>query len=139
MQRYLLDTHILVWALSKNEYLNKNIREGIEYFQNSYFVSMEVLHELVTLIQYGDIRLKLSIIDIIAYLAYYNISIFPTTLNHLKVLEKLPVLNINGKEHKDPTDRLLIAQAMAEKMILISADQKFPDYATQKGFHLLEN
>ena len=139
MQQYLLDTHILAWALSKNDLLNKNIREGIEYFQSSYFVSMEVLHELVTLIQYGDIKLKLSIVDIIAYLACYNISILPTTLDHLKALEKLPVLKINGKEHKDVTDRLLIAQAIAEKMILISADQKFPDYVTCKGFYLLEN
>ncbi len=49
MKRFLLDTQILVWFLNEDKKLNKNISEDISFFQNNYFVSIETLHEIITL------------------------------------------------------------------------------------------
>ena len=48
---YLLDTHILIWALENTQKLNKNVKEDIEYFQCPFYVSVASLHEIIFLIQ----------------------------------------------------------------------------------------
>jgi PIN domain nuclease of toxin-antitoxin system len=57
-------------------------------------------------------------------LIYQDFQLLPVELSHLKVLSVLPVF----QKHKDPFDRLLIAQAMSENLSLISCDSKFKDY-----------
>jgi len=139
MKKFLLDTHIIVWFLSGDKRLNGHIEHSIRYFQDSYFVSIEALHEVVTLQELGNkIDLDFSIEQIAEMLETYNIKILPIDIKHLKTLEKLSVPKINGKEHHDPSDRVMIAQAITEKMIIISNDKKFP-YYKDKGFNLIEN
>jgi PIN domain nuclease of toxin-antitoxin system len=57
-------------------------------------------------------------------LIYQDFQLLPVELSHLKFLSVLPVF----QKHKDPFDRLLIAQAMSENLSLISCDSKFKDY-----------
>jgi PIN domain nuclease of toxin-antitoxin system len=136
---YLLDTHILIWLLDvDDDSLNKNIREDIDYFQHSYYVSVESLREIVILQSLKKIDLKDSIYKIISLLTERQIKIVPVEVNHIKELEKLPTLKINGKTHEDPFDRLLIAQSIAEKYTIISSDAKFPSYKDY-GLRLLVN
>lgn len=139
MREYLLDTHILIWLLTDNRFLDKNIREDIEYFQHPYFVSVESLREIVILRSLGKIAISYNLNEIIAFLAKWQINIIPVEINHIKKLEKLPVLTIGGKTHDDPFDRLLIAQAIANKYTLISSDRKFPFYTESCGLKLLIN
>ena len=61
-------------------------------------------------------------------LVYQDFRILTVELSHLKALSELPLL----KKHKDPFDRLLIAQAISEKVTIISCDSKFKDYAVDK-------
>ena len=138
MQKYLLDTHIVIWWLTEDNRLDNTVSYNIKYFLYDYYVSIEALHEIVTLQTIGKVNLKLTIEQIVASLEQYNIKVLPIEVKHLKNLEKLSVVQINGKEHHDPSDRLMIAQTIAEKMILISADKKFPFYK-DRGFYLLEN
>ena len=49
MRRYLLDTHIIVWFLTENKQLNSDVEYDITYFQYDYYVSIEALHEIITL------------------------------------------------------------------------------------------
>ena len=136
MRGYLLDTHILIWLLSKDDRLNKYIREDIEYFQYPYYVSVESFREIVMLRHLKKISISLE--RAISYLQQFQMTLMPIGLNHVKELEKLPELTFDGEKHNDPFDRMLIAQAIAEKFTLISADGKFPFYK-KHGLKLLEN
>ena len=139
MKKFLLDTHIIVWFLSGNKRLNNNVEYSIRYFQDTYYVSIEALHEIVTLQELGNkIDFDFDIEQIAEMLETYNIKILPIEIKHLKALEKLTVPRINGKEHHDPSDRIMIAQTIAEKMIMISNDKKFPHYK-DRDFYLFEN
>ncbi len=138
MTRYLLDTHIAVWFLLNDKKLSKSIREEIEYFQDVYFVSVVSLQEIVLLKRSRKIETTWSLNKIIALLENYNIAILDLTPQHIRAYETLSTPSINGKQHDDPFDRLLIAQSIAEKMTLISADQKFPFYQ-DRGFKLRGN
>ncbi len=138
MTRYLLDTHIAVWFLLNDKKLSKSIREEIEYFQDVYSVSVVSLQEIVLLKRSRKIETTWSLNKIIALLENYNIAILDLTPQHIRAYETLSTPSINGKQHDDPFDRLLIAQSIAEKMTLISADQKFPFYQ-DRGFKLRGN
>lgn len=138
MTRYLLDTHIAIWFLLGNSKLAKNIREEIEYFQDIYFVSVVSLQEIVLLKKIQRIRTDMSLQKIIELLKNYNIGILELNSRHIETYETLSSPIINGKQHDDPFDRLLISQSIADKMTLISADKKFPFYK-DRGFKLREN
>jgi len=135
---YLLDTHILIWLLDDDDRLYKDIREDIDYFQYSYHVSVETLREVVILQSLKKISFMLTMDNIINDLQKRQIDILPVEAIHIKALEKLPVLTINGKKHEDPFDRLLISQSVAEKYTIISSDFKFPFYK-EHGLKLLVN
>ena len=135
---YLLDTHILIWLLDDDIRLNKNIRDDIDYFQYAYYVSVETLREIVILQSLNKLSFIASIDKIITDLQKRQIGILPVEPNHIKALEKLPILIKNGKKHEDPFDRLLISQAIAGKHIIISSDSKFPSYR-EFGLKLLVN
>ena len=135
---YLLDTHILIWLLDDDDRLDKNIREDIDYFQQTYYVSVETLREMVILQSLKKISFMLTIDKVIDDLQRRQINILPIEATHIKALEKLPVLTINGKKHEDPFDRLLISQSIANKYTIISSDFKFPFYK-EHGLKLLVN
>ena len=80
----------------------------------------------------------MSLQKIIELLKNYNIGILELNSRHIETYETLSSPIINGKQHDDPFDRLLISQSIADKMTLISADKKFPFYK-DKGFKLREN
>ena len=139
MSEYLLDTHILIWLLKNNRVkLNENIREDIEYFQHVYYVSVETLREIVILQSLKKISFTPTVDKIITDLQKRQIGILPVESAHIRELEKLPILSINGKKHEDPFDRLLISQSIAGKYTIISSDSKFPFYEDY-GLKLLVN
>ena len=139
MREYLLDTHILIWLLKDNKIrLNSNIREDIEFFQHTYYVSVESLREIVILQSLRKIEFNFSLEKIIAILSERQINILPIEVSHIKALEKLPILTINGKKHEDPFDRMLLSQSIAGKYTIVSSDSKFPFYK-EHGLKLLVN
>jgi PIN domain nuclease of toxin-antitoxin system len=139
MDRYLLDTHILIWLLDDNDnLLNQNIRDDIDYFQNTYFVSVESLREIVILQSLKKIAFDSKVEQVIEDLQKRQITLIPVEANHIKVLEGMPIVKIGSKSHEDPFDRLLIAQSIADKLIMISSDKKFPFYK-DCGLQLLVN
>jgi PIN domain nuclease of toxin-antitoxin system len=134
MNRFLIDTHILLWLILGDARLNKNIREDIYYFQHPYYVSVETLREIVILQSLKRINFGYSLAKTIGILAELQMTILPVKINHVQAFEKLPFI----KPHDDPFDRMLIAQAIAERYALVSADTKFPLYR-DCGLELLEN
>jgi PIN domain nuclease of toxin-antitoxin system len=75
-------------------------------------------------IQLGKMRLTLPLAQIIAeQQSKANVEMLPVSLGHVLALDKLPM------HHKDPFDRLLIAQAIAEDAVLVSKDEVFGQYS----------
>lgn len=114
--RLLLDTHVLLWAAGMPERLSVEARALIEAPENSLHFSAASLWEIVIKRGLGrddfkvdPNRLRRGLIDN----SYHELAINSL---HTLMVENLPVI------HKDPFDRLLIAQAMVEGLTLLTAD-----------------
>jgi PIN domain nuclease of toxin-antitoxin system len=111
----------------------KDILYDIEYYQGDYAVSIEVLTEFINLLSSGKIKFDINNEQLIQKLTDSRIEIFSFEEKHLKQLFNLPYF----EEHRDPTDRNIIAHAIADNRILISGDGNFFLYESA-GLKFLE-
>ena len=132
MKRYFIDTCVLLWLIDGNKRVKK-IAEDIEYCQGDFAISMEVLKEYFYLLAFNKIKTKTDYEKVIKKIVTLGIEICSFEKKHLKYLCDMPTF----KEHTDPTDRNIIAHAMAEKRILISGDGNFSLYENA-GLKFLE-
>lgn len=119
---YLLDTHTLIWFLNGDKDLSSNARKAIESFEALNFVSIASLWEIAIKVSLGRLDLKTSFEKIEEEIIKNNFKMLPITFRDTMVLSTLPF------HHRDPFDRLLIAQSMNNKFIVISKDQRFDSY-----------
>jgi PIN domain nuclease of toxin-antitoxin system len=126
--RLMLDTHILIWALYEPDKVDKHVYEDIFDHNVPVFVSVETLREIVILRHLGKIGSEVNLASVLRNLDKWNIRILEIKREHVEALENLSHPLINGKAHDDPFDRMLIAQAIAERLTLVSSDMKFPYY-----------
>jgi PIN domain nuclease of toxin-antitoxin system len=132
MRPQLLDTHILQWYLTGDTSLHASIRNDIDYYANTYRVSMESLKELVVLRGLGKVSSYLTLDYVCTKLEERAIGIEPVRLEHVYCLEGLrPVVDQFRKRLRDPVDRMLVAQAISMRYTLISGDHFFPLYRDQ--------
>ncbi|MCA6508845.1 MAG: type II toxin-antitoxin system VapC family toxin [Pseudanabaena sp. M109S1SP2A07QC] len=127
MSHFLLDTHSLIWFFKGDAQLSRKARTIIDDEENIKFISIVSAWEMTIKQSKGREFLDLGTkVDnfVEQKLIYQDFQLLPVELSHLKVLSVLPVF----QKHKDPFDRLLIAQAMSENLSLISCDSKFKDY-----------
>ncbi|MFN4796265.1 MAG: type II toxin-antitoxin system VapC family toxin [Pseudanabaena sp.] len=127
MSHFLLDTHSLIWFFKGDAQLSRKARTIIDDEENIKFISIVSAWEMTIKQSKGREFLDLgTTVDnfVEQKLIYQDFQLLPVELSHLKVLSVLPVF----QKHKDPFDRLLIAQAMSENLSLISCDSKFKDY-----------
>jgi len=134
--RYLLDTNILI-NLVKDDYDDTDILELTTDYENIIYVSSESVKEFIHLVQAGKIILKkeyrtLDVFDLIE--TTFGFEVKYVTKEHLRTFAQLD--SVEG--HNDPSDRLIIAQALTEKIPVISSDTKFPKYRKQ-GLDLIFN
>src|SRR5258708_14443670 len=117
--KYLLDTHIYLWWLSDSKKLVPSIRKEIENTDNTIFVSIVSFWEISIKLQLNKLPLKTSFHSLYENLQF---NLLPLTIEHIFSLQNLPII------HKDPFDRILIAQAETEKLTLITNDTKIAKY-----------
>jgi PIN domain nuclease of toxin-antitoxin system len=123
MNKYLLDTHILLWWLSDDKKLGKKRRDLVIKATNSIVVSAVSIWEIVI----KKSLKKLSAPDDLKEVLYKNnFETLPITVDHVLALEHLPAI------HNDPFDRLLIAQSIYEDLILITSDENIQKYNIKK-------
>jgi PIN domain nuclease of toxin-antitoxin system len=121
--RILLDTHFFIWWDSEPQLLSPHARKLCEDAENTLVLSVVSIWEMQIKQQLGKMKLRLPISELIADQQKENgIEILPVNLPHVLALEKLPL------HHKDPFDRLLIAQANAEGIEILSVDAIFRKY-----------
>ncbi|GAB4028748.1 type II toxin-antitoxin system VapC family toxin [Spirosoma koreense] len=134
MKRYLLDTHILIWWLTDSPDLQAPVKMILQNRANEFYVSYESLREIVikAKLKRADFQLNgITIADIAnALRETLGVKLLPSKIVHLAKLEALIPI------HNDPFDHILISQAIAERLILISHDGNFPFYESQ-GLKLL--
>ena len=114
----LLDTHISLWYIAGNPQLKAAHKALITEALPQKFVSIVSLWEIAIKTATG----KLTLAQPLDELVPAGISILPLQMNHLLRLQTLPL------HHRDPFDRAIIAQALAEGMTLLSVDGQFATY-----------
>ena len=117
--KILVDTHIYLWMLSYPEKLNNTRRYDLESQANEVFLSAMSIAELMIKHSIGKIAIKFNPVDMAQKM---GLEILSFTGDDAMTLGELPF------HHKDPFDRMLIAQAISNKLTLMSDDTKFLQY-----------
>ena len=123
MQQNLLDTHTVIWFLDGDALLSEKARNEIEEEGAVNFVSIASVWEIAIKVSLGKLELKTPFNQINNKLEENGFEILPVTFEDTLLLSGLPF------HHRDPFDRILIAQAMTNKMTIISKDKQFLSYA----------
>ncbi len=121
----LLDTHTLIWLLEGDDNLSTVAREQIENSDNTNFVSVATFWEIAIKVSLNKLDMKISIQNLKQLIWENGIEVLPITIEHTLFVSELPFY------HKDPFDRLLVAQSVIENMILVSRDEAMPLYNVQ--------
>ncbi|MEH1911880.1 MAG: type II toxin-antitoxin system VapC family toxin [Nostoc sp.] len=125
--KLLLDTHVIIWSAGNPEKLSQRVRNLLIDTNNFWVVSMASVWELQIKSQLGKLNLSLSLPNFIeTQQRVNNLQLLPIELTHIYALEALP------SHHRDPFDRIIIAQAIVEKMPLLSIDAVFDVYPVQR-------
>ena len=119
----LLDTHTFIWWADEPEKLSAIARQALEDENNYLFLSLVSLWEIQIKVQLGKMKLSLPLKNLLESQEQANeLELLPVTREHIFALDGLPF------HHKDPFDRLLIAQSLVENTTIVSADPKLSAY-----------
>jgi len=122
--RILLDTHTLIWFFAGDSQLSTNARILIEDEDNNKLVSIASIWEMAIKESKGHLNLSLPLHEYIAQkLSLEDFNLLNINLDHLSQIVTMPFY------HKDPFDRLLIAQAIMEGIPILSKDSAFDAYS----------
>ena len=137
--RYLLDTNIFIYAAIDRDLLSRDVKAILEDYDNTFFLSSESVKELIVGFNSGGIvsRFWSTASEMVeAIREHFYIRILPVgeeqmdTYAHLKINK--------AEDHKDPSDHVIIAHAITNRLPLISSDHKFKFYKKQ-GLDLIFN
>jgi PIN domain nuclease of toxin-antitoxin system len=119
VKRLLLDTHVLLWWLSDDSQLGEASRQAISNPRNQVYVSAASTWEISIKKSTGKLSAPE---DMDAIVENEGFDKLPITLFHGEQAGLLP------EHHKDPFDRMLIAQAQSEGLVIVTADEKIIQY-----------
>lgn len=125
--KLLLDTHAFLWFVLDDPKLSLSARQAIESDSNQVCISPASYWEIAIKISLGKYRLNGS------FEAFWDtgmrrndITVLPIEIRHAATLAAMPF------HHKDPFDRLVVAQALAEQLSLVSADLRLDAYGVSR-------
>lgn len=125
--RVLLDTHTLLWWLAGDRQLSKRARLTVADEANEVFVSAASAWEVATKYRIGRLPGAGPLaVDFAREVRQQGFSELPLSIAHGQVAGALP------GEHRDPFDRMLVAQAREDKMALVSNDEIFDAFAVER-------
>ena len=125
--RALLDTHAFLWFILDDSQLSASARTLIEDPTNDFEASPASYWEIAIKIKLGKYALPQPYRSFMeSHIAVNDFHILPIELKHTALLTTMPL------HHKDPFDRLLVAQALAEGIPLVSVDDKFDPYGVTR-------
>ena len=121
--KYLIDTHLALWLLTDNKQLSQKARQVILSPNHRIYASVATLWEVAIKHKKHPKDMPVSSSDLLRYLQTFRTGILPIKVEHIVATETLPDI------HKDPFDRLLIAQAVSEPMRFLTHDEKLAPYS----------
>lgn len=126
MKRILLDTHTFLWWVGNAPELSEAARQVISNTSNDCFLSVASCWEIAIKSSLGKLQLSCGVDQFVTdQLALNGFRLLNIELRHAAKVEHLPF------HHRDPFDRLLIVQAITEKLTIVSADCMFDRYDVQ--------
>ena len=115
----LLDTHTVLWWLSDDPALSETARAAIADPENTVFLSAVVVWEIRIKQRIGKLDLPDDFGEVLERQRFAEL---PVTVDHAHTITELPAV------HRDPFDRMLVAQAMVEHMAIVTRDQLIAEY-----------
>ena len=126
--RLLLDTHAVLWHYSDSARLGREAAVVLSDARNDLFVSMASLWEMAIKSNIGKLRIPIpgSLNGLIDYLVGDGVSILPVGTGHVLRVESMAL------HHRDPFDRMLVAQALVDGLDLVSNEEVFDQYGVKR-------
>ncbi len=122
----LIDTHNFIWWDSNPNLLSPQVYAAIKDKSNQLYLSLASVWEMQIKIQNGKLSLSYTLPETIRHQQETNgIQVLPVSLAHIYAVSQLP------QHHRDPFDRVIIAQSCVENLTLLSADEIFAQYPVQ--------
>ena len=121
--RFLLDTHSLLWFFSGDTQLSDRTRAIMEDINQTKLISLASVWEMAIKLSKNKLTLAIPLEDYINQkIQFQDYELLPIRLHHLNLISTLPFF------HNDPFDRLLIAQAIADNLPILSCDVSLDAY-----------
>ena len=125
--RLLLDTHAFLWFLAEDRSLSASAKARIEDVRNEKFLSVASIWEMAIKIALGKLEIDAELGELIASGAEGNgIGLLDVRKEHALGVVGLPL------HHRDPFDRLLVSQALIERMAIVGRDPAFDAYPIKR-------
>jgi len=122
---FLLDTHTFIGFINGDKDLPKNVVKTITNINNKCYLSVASLWEMAIKMSLEKLTIDKDFKNILSFLSENDIEVLPISFEHIQYLLQLEF------HHRDPFDRLIIAQGIVDNMTIISRDQKFKDYSVK--------
>jgi PIN domain nuclease of toxin-antitoxin system len=123
---FLFDTHTILWFLDGSSSLSQNAKKSIENTHSTKFISIASLWEITIKQGLGKISTAIPLEELMRSILENGFEILPLDFGHILTLSRLEDF------HRDPFDRIIIAQALTENLGLISKDRNFNLYSGVK-------
>lgn len=124
--KILMDTHVFLWALTLDARLSSRALETLADPEFQFTLSVASVWEMLIKAQRGKLPFPSPAAPYLAdQMRRTAISILPVELDHVLQIDKLPL------HHRDPFDRILIAQAQAESLPILTGDRQFARYGVE--------
>lgn len=118
--RLLLDTHIFLWCVNNDKQLSKAARSQIQNADEVYISSASIWEAVI---KNRLEKLNVNIDELISAISLSGFLELPITVTHAAFVNQLPPI------HRDPFDRMLIAQALSEPLQFLTADKTISEYS----------
>lgn len=125
--KYLIDTHVFIWFVENSSNLPQSIKDLIEDETSDIFISIASLWEISIKTSIGKLPMTKKFAELNDVVSDNLMEILPVNFAHTVENNLLPFY------HRDPFDRIIIAQAIVENLDFISADAVFDNYLTGKS------
>ena len=123
--QFLLDTHTFIWFINGDSSLPNKIIDEIKNLKNHCFISIASIWEIAIKCKLNKLSLNADFNRILDFLDQNQIEILPISFDHIVKLNELDF------HHRDPFDRILIAQGISENLTILTKDQNFSFYKTK--------
>ena len=124
--KILLDTHAFIWFVEDDDQFPESLKRIIEKPSNDIYLSIASIWEMAIKIQLKKLDIEKSIKEIIELVSFNGFELLPILPEHIIKLSSLDF------HHRDPFDRIVIAQGLVENQVVVSRDKVFDKYGIRR-------